>query len=308
MYSHIRRSALLLALLLFASPALAQVTFELKAPPGGATKQQAKSRLQQKLTIVGMPVESSVDSTIVSAYSFEAPNADGEVPIKVTFDSLLVDMQLPQGLALRYDSANPGPRNDNPQLAVVQDVYAALKGATLTYRVKDRKVVGVEGAQQIVSQAPQQASELLKAALATDRLTKEFEQELDIFPTQAVNVGDSWMRTVTSFLDGNQTLTFDRKYEYAGTVEEGGKSFDRIKVADQAVRYAIGDNPQLTLKASDLKIDSSEGQILYDRERGSIAKSDLSSRIKGSLTLVANGMELPSELDLTIVRNDTEQP
>ena len=58
--------AVVLITLAIASPALAQVKFELKAPPGGKTKQQAKSRLEQTLTIVGMPIDSSVDSTIVS--------------------------------------------------------------------------------------------------------------------------------------------------------------------------------------------------------------------------------------------------
>jgi hypothetical protein len=297
--------ALVVALLHVASLGFGQVLLQPKPPAGGKAKRQDHTRIDSKLSILGMPQDSVQDSTVVTSLAYGTPTAEGERAIEVTTESVVVDLQLPGGLAFRYDSNNPGPRNDNPQLAVVQDVFAALKGSTITYRVKAGKVLSVEGLQKIISNASQAAADALKPILPNERISQEFEQDLGVLPTQPLNVGDSWTRTMVMNIDGNQSLTFDRKYEYAGTVDEGGKELDQVKQTDTAVRYNLQNNPAVTLKQSDLKIEKSEGRILFDRDAGEIARDELTTRMKGPLSLAAGAMDLPAELDLTITRELT---
>jgi hypothetical protein len=56
----------------------------------------------------------------------------------------------------------------------------------------------------------------------------------------------------------------------------------------------------VTIPKSDLKVDASDGTILFDREAGRVVSSKITTRIKGDLTIVAGGMELESKLDLTL--------
>ena len=59
---------------------------------------------------------------------------------------------------------------------------------------------------------------------------------------------------------------------------------------------------------SDLKVESSEGTILFDREQGCVVESRDKTQIKGSMTFSAGGMELPGQLELSIQTNVQLQP
>lgn len=134
-----------------------------------------------------------------------------------------------------------------------------------------------------------------------------FEQQAGAFPDTPVNKGDTWKRTEDWHIEGGQTLSFDRTYEYVGTEDKDGRPVDKIKVTDEAVRYQLGSNTvNLSVKESDLKIESSEGTLLFDRELGAILERTITSRITGKLTFLLGGQELPAELDLKITR-DTQQ-
>src|SRR5207253_697048 len=95
-------------------------------------------------------------------------------------------------------------------------------------------------------------------------------QELARFPDKPVKPGDTWERTSEANIGGGQTLTFQTRYKYDGTIERNGKTLDRISSVSTEVSYAMDQNAQSPLKitGSELKITSSDGLILFDRERG----------------------------------------
>ena len=64
----------------------------------------------------------------------------------------------------------------------------------------------------------------------------------------------------------------------------------------------------LKVKSSELKITSSDGTILFDREKGAIVESTSKMRSEGDKKTEINGMELPAKLDLTIESKTTLQP
>ena len=51
---------------------------------------------------------------------------------------------------------------------------------------------------------------------------------------------------------------------------------------------------------SDLKVESSDGQLLFDREAGAMIERSDKTRIKGDMTLNVNGNDIPITLDLTL--------
>jgi hypothetical protein len=56
---------------------------------------------------------------------------------------------------------------------------------------------------------------------------------------------------------------------------------------------------------SDLKIESGDGTILFDREAGRVVQAKGKTHIKGPMTFQAGGQEIPGDLDL-IIESDTE--
>ena len=109
---------------------------------------------------------------------------------------------------------------------------------------------------------------------------------------------------------GGQTLTFRKKYEYAGTEKRGAKELDKINVKTLDVKYAMDPNSASPLKVtkSDLKIESGDGTILFDREAGAIVSAKGKTRIKGPMTFDMGGQEAPGDLDLTMETDTELQP
>jgi hypothetical protein len=64
----------------------------------------------------------------------------------------------------------------------------------------------------------------------------------------------------------------------------------------------------LKVKSSELKVASSEGTILFDREKGAVVESVSKLRITGDMKTEINAMELPARLDLTLDSKIVLQP
>jgi hypothetical protein len=122
--------------------------------------------------------------------------------------------------------------------------------------------------------------------------------------------GESWERTQVVDAGGGQTLSFRKKFDYVGSEKKGDKTLDKIntKVLDVKIQTDPDSNLPLKPVKSELKPDSSEGTILFDREAGHVVASNDKVHIKGDMTLSANGQELQSTLDLTIETKQELQP
>jgi hypothetical protein len=109
---------------------------------------------------------------------------------------------------------------------------------------------------------------------------------------------------------GGNDLVFKRKYEYVGTEKKGDRTLDRIKVT--TIEAKLKDDPDSQAPAkitkSDLKVESSEGSILFDREAGRIVEARNKVHLKGTMTLSAGGQEIPGELDVQLETGRELQP
>jgi hypothetical protein len=304
-----RRVALSTAVLVLglASVGRAQVKLEYKFEEGSSAKYRSTTKTHQILTISGTDVETKADEVTTTTYSVGKRNPDGKLPIQVKLESFQSQLSLPGSITVSYDSENPAAaKNDNPQLQVLYDVYKVMTGLTYTAVLdKDNKVAAVEGTDKTLEKANEinpMVADLLKGRLEADKLKHDFEQRIASFPDILVRPGDTWDKTEVMELGGGQSLTFKKRYEYEGTVEQGGATLDKIKVKSQSVTFALDPNSNLPAKVnnSDLKVESSEGTLLFDRKAGVAVERKGVNRIKGDMTLSINGMDLPSKLDLTL--------
>jgi len=304
----IRSSALALALLAagLTSIGRAQVKLDWKFPEDSQATYETVQNVHQVLTINGMAVETNAESTLTTRRSIGARRPDGNLPIRQSLEAMKNQISLPGGVTISFDSAKPDAKPDNPQLAFFHDVFKVLLGLNYTIVLdKEQRVAAVEGTEQVQAKANDlnpMAAALLKGELNPDKFKQEFEEELGSLPPILVREGETWDRTTVKQFGGGQAMTFQKRYEYKGTTREGGKELDRIDVQAKAVTFAIDADSNLPAKVtkSELKVDSSEGTILFDRAEGRVVSNREKIRVTGDLTLVINDKDLPSQLDLTL--------
>lgn len=307
-----RHSSILAAVTVLAaiSSAHAQVKLERKFTEGANFVTRNQITLKQTLTINGMGIDTAANSTLVSRSKVGKRDASGILPVEVTLEGLQVNLNLPGGMNVLYDSANPNAKSIPPAMEFLGDMYRAMVGSTVTYQLDAKNAVSfVQGADAIVGKTSGTAADLLRAEFKTDNISKAFQQETSRFPDQPVKNGETWRRNTVLFIGSGQSLTFDIEYKYQGAVEEKGKKLDRIATTYKSVTYAIEPDAPIPLKvtSSDLKPDSSEGEILFDRDRGVAVREKSKMRITGSMKLSINNTDLPADLVLSIESDEAIQ-
>ncbi len=312
-----RASKILLSAAVVASLATtsrAQVKLEPKYEAGTALTQETNTKTHQVLTINGQEIETEAEESTTSTRTIGERKPDGTLPVGIKVEALKVNLNLPGGLSFSYDSSAPPPKDVNDQLAFLVDIFKAVAGSSYTILVgKDGKVAGVEGLDKLLQRADElnpAAAEMLKSRLNPEQIKKQIAEENAKYPDILVRQGETWKRTESQDLGSGQVLTFEKTYEYLGTVEKDGKTLDKIGVKATSVKYAMDANSPSPLKVekSDLKVDSSEGTILFDREAGRSVTESLLMRITGSMTMTIQGQQLPAELDLTLDTNEATRP
>lgn len=296
------RLTVLAAVCLVAGSAAAQVQIAPK-PPAEKVVTDTRFQVNQVLKIAGQEVPTSVDSK--ATVTTEPPKAgtDGLQRVITRTDKMWIKIQAP-GLDLTFDSAKPDDaKSDLPQVQGLIGFFKAMSGAPYTLVLNGKgELTAVEGVDQIVAKAPADAADLVRAEYSLEKLKREVAQEALPLPDKPVNKGDRWQRTEVQDIGAGQTLTLDTFYEYAGTVEKDGKTFDKVNIFVNGVKYAQADGALNGVKVvrSDLQVAGSSGHYLFDRAAGRVTERATNTRITGGMTMDINGMELPATLDLTL--------
>jgi hypothetical protein len=301
-------------ILSWSETAQAQVKLQYKYPEGKKLSYKRSDKTHQVLTLMGMEIESEDAKTVVTSITVGKRRGDSNVPVEQKVESFQAELSLPGGINVTFDSKNPNAKIDNPTLAFLGEIYKLVSETAFTVVLDNQnKVKAIEGAEKLIEKADKldpQARDLIRGRLEADKIKREFEQEHQNLPDVLARTGEPWERTETHDVGGGQTLTFRKKYEYVGTEKKGNKALDKISGKVIEVKYSQDPDAKTPLKVtkSDLKVDSSEETILFDREEGCVVNAKSKVRIKGDLTFSAGGMDLPGALDLTIEANTELQP
>jgi hypothetical protein len=283
-------------------PGVEKVKLQFKHKEESSISVKSTSKMHQILNLAGQDLETRASNTVTLTSIVGKRGNDGRLPIQQRIDAMAVQLSLPMGINVDFDSSNPNAQSDNPRLQSIIDTYKARVGFSQTIILgKDNQVIAVEGAEKILERATPGAADILRPEIKPDRLKKAAEQSYSILPTELVGPGDTWMRTLTTRIGGGQNLTYETRFEYLGTVNKDGQDLDRIGTTALTVALSIDEDAQTPLKVtqSDLKIESSKGTILFDRAKGLPIESNSITHIVGDMTLSINGMEFPGKLDLT---------
>lgn len=280
--------------------ALGQVKFERKIHDGTSSKTESVSKTEQKLTIAGMEIDSGSNTRSIVKATAGKRDAAGNVRIQEQIESLQISINA-QGTEYEFDSANP-EKAGGSALEILRPVHKGMARRTTTTTFDmDNKVAQIEFDLDPLNDLPDMVRGLVKDQFDVERLKKAANEELERLPAEPVQKGDSWDRTTKLGLGAGQIMTVGTRYTYEGEIEQDGRKLERISSKITSVEFTIEDSPlNLSVKSSELKPESSTGELLFDRAQGQIVESKSAIRIVGDLTLVINGQELPSKLDLKI--------
>ena len=300
--------------LVWSQAAFAQVKLEYKFSEGKKLSYKITSKKHQSLTFMGMEVESDEDRTSVESFTVGKRRGDSSLPITRKVESLRVQMTLPGGIQLTYDTTDPNSRIDVPGFTFLGDVFKLAGEVAYTVVLDDHnKVKTVEGAEKLkekIEKLDPKTQDMIRNEYEADTLKRSFEQAISVLPDILARPGEPWERTQIIDTDRGQSLNFRKKYEYLGTEKKGDKTLDRISIKVLEVKNETKSDSNLPLKTgkSELKVESSEGRILFDRDLGRPVSVREKVRIKGNINYSANGMDIPTAVNLSIETNVELQP
>lgn len=314
MVKHFGRSvrfAGILSLSLFAAgwamPAYAQVKLEQKLVEGTKTVNHTNMKVTQTLSLAGMNLETASDRFVISSSKVGKRDSEGKIRADQSVEKLSLNIKLPGGLSLTFDSDDPNKKAENPALQPLVDAMAALSKAKIVF-VYDQsgKVTAVEG----LDKAAEKVSEEARGDLDPEIAKKNANQEIDRLPADPVKVGDTWTRNSDLNLGSGQIMSMTTEYKYVGEVKEGDKTYDKIEAKTTSTTFSITEGSKLPLKVtkSDLKPTESSSTLLFDRAVGQFQSNKGKLRIQGNLEFSINGQNLPAKLDLTFENDTTRQP
>jgi hypothetical protein len=295
--------------------AQAQVKLEYKFPEGKKLTYKTTEKMKQVLTLQGMDSNVENSEEVVTSRTVGKRRGDSKVPVEEKVESVHADFTFPGGISLTFDSKNPDAKVDVPQLAFLAEAIKLAGEMRYTVLLDDKNnVTAIEGAEKLVEKADKlspEARATIKSQVEPDKLKKDFAQELQNVPDILARPGESWERTEVLDIGNGQTLTMRKKFEYVGTEKVGDKTLDKIKCKVTAIDYKQDPNAeaQLKVKKSNMKVESSEGTILFDREEGHVVSSTEKMQLKGDMmTFSINGMEVQGAIELNKESKKELQP
>lgn len=257
--------------------------------------------LEQTLTLAGMELDSGTDQTSTITTTNGKRDRDGNLQTESVMDAFVVQVKMPMGLQLSFDSANPdAPRPGTPVDALI-DLFQAMSDSNwTTHYDQSNRVTKVVGRDASFTNLPAEIRASIAKQFEPEYLQRTENDLLERVPRTSLVKGETWERVETVRLDSTQTMTFTTVYRYEGVVDHEGTPRDKISSKTTKVTLAVAEGAPVKIINSELNVESSEGSFYFDRQIGQIVADREKIHILGELRLEINGMEFPGKLDLTM--------
>ena len=297
----------LLLLFAFAVTAQSQVTLEIKHKEKATVATRNDIKTSQVLKLAGQDLISKNTQVIITEYDTGLRAADGILRTKAVIKKWTGKWEFPGGIMMEFDSEVPDRKAPAAQLEPVLDLVRVMLRNPVTHVFnKDGSVKGVEVPDDAVNSLPKE----FKNELSPKKLGEELKQLHEILPDKAITRGYTWVRNQTANLGSGQMMVFRVDFKYDGIERKNGRELHHISGVVTDVEYSMDGKNQgpLKLRDSKLKAVKSSMDVLFDREIGRFVTVKFLVQIKGDMTFVANDMNLPAKLDLTMQQNTEYLP
>jgi hypothetical protein len=279
-----------LALAAVAAPAHGQVQLEWKFKEGSKFYLETVSSSRQGMKFQGKELRQDTELTFLFSVAVQ----------QVKPDKSAVLVQKLEGLFVRNLGGPAGQINAEDKFN--QQLVGTAFHLTVTPR---GEVTDFEGYEQLLKKLAGEdavARKTVQAVLSKEYLKRAATEVFAVLPPKPVKGGDSWgadqKQDVPLGPLGSFTTT--RKYTYEGKDEKQNK-LDKITFTGTATYNLPRDKdtgpfPFQVTKA-DLKMEDIKGTIFFDEAAGRLVGMETRARVKGTMTVVANGNPIETELE-----------
>jgi hypothetical protein len=291
-----------------------KVTLAWKLAKGTSFYQKMTTKTKQTMKVMNNDVTQNQEQTFYFEWKvIDVDKETGKVTLEQKILGVKMDIDI-GGSPIKYDSTNPSANNTSNPLG---DFFKALVGATFKMELdpKTLKITKIEGRDDFVKKlvaANKQMQPLLEKILSENALKEMAEPTFAVVSNDPVEKGKTWTKKTELDMGPIGTYTNEYTYTYEGT--DKATNLDKIKV-DTKLTYAapkktdgIGGLP-FTIKSANLTSKDAKGAIWFDKDKGRVAKTDLSLKLEGDLQIEIAGqptkVELTQEQTTTVETSDT---
>jgi hypothetical protein len=292
------RSALISALVLLVAAGAVRAT----SPQDGVLRyrwtqgETMRYRTTQAATVTmsNMPGagDMTVTTNVVQVQQLAVQNvaADGTATIRMTFESVKLDMSTPMG-TMSYDSAAPASAG-NPMVDMIAKSYGAIVGETITMVVTPSgEIKNIDGlaalAQKMAAGMPQGAGMPgVSSFMTEDSLRTLLEQNYAALPNRVVRPGESWNhnnKIKTAFGTVDTAMTFTLKNVEA----REGRQLASLSVAGKNTVTMDGAAATGMPMTMTMGSGTSQGELLIDVKTGRLFRSSVQSTQPMSMNMTA---------------------
>lgn len=277
---------LLVALALVASCTTAQAETELrwKFKNGEKTNFEMKMEMTQDTKAGDMPFQVKISQLMDMTWEVTEVADDGRATMNQTIDRVRMEMSLPQGQTIKYDTKNP---EKAPGTEMLAKMFDAMVGKPFVLRVTPLGTVedfkAPAGMLEALKNSPMAQA---GGMFSEDGLKQMISQSMLPLPEKAVSEGTTWEKKaeVKTPPFGKQLTT--TVYKFVGPQDRDGKMLDKIDVTlDMKIEPAEGTEAKLTLKDN-----KAGGEVLWDNAGGKPLESNINSTM--TFELAVGGMSI----------------
>ena len=282
------------------------VRLEWRMPDGVKRVAVLETTLTQEMEANGLTIKTSVKQTLVSSAQAGQRGADGRLPITHQVESLKATMTLPLEVSVTYDSTKEFKKQGTLVDSVLDSLHAFSSAKWTTIVDEEFKAVAVVGNDELLATLAPDVQQGLRNQLSDEALLRSHNELIDSMPRDAISKGQKWTRTHFADFDLGQVMAFEKEFRYEGVVKVDGRIVDKISQRVVKVSLTVGDNPLgVKLTENDLRVDSSEGVIYFDRQNGWIYQSHEKTKISGSMSFEVRKKLTKATVQLSITNRMT---
>jgi len=270
-------------------PAYGQVTMEWKFTEGDKFYVEDVSTMKQKIGLMGKDIDQTMKTTMVTSYTVKKKTGS-DVVLEQKIEG--VDVKAMGGLGGDMDK-----------------MMEKLKGAkfTITLNAKDGKISKFEGYDEFIkalTEGNEEAGKFVKMMLSEDVLKKGCEEVFTFLPGKAVAKGDSWKKEATIPFGPLGSFKTVNDYTYQGKEENLEKIALKAQLTYSPPKGDAGFGLFKIVKGN-LKSEGARGTLLFDTDKGRLAKYSMAMVFRGSLTMDIMGNMI--DMDITIDQNSNSR-
>ncbi len=222
---------------------------------------------------------------------------NGDALIAQGFDRITMSTKAPMGPGIEYDS-------DKDEAAVgmatlVAPMFDALvKDPIDVVMLPTGEVSEIEFSDEVAEKFKQMPG----GAGSTDMITQMVQQGSITFPSKPLEVGETWTQESEVMAPQVGKMKVTASYTYNGPKEVDGKTFESIT---PSITMEMPENAN-NMFDMDFKAKESDGEILFDNEKGMVHSSKLKQVF--DITITMQGQVITNEMTQTVeLRQLTEE-